>query len=114
MSFYKIITFLILSQSDDFALSLFGKLVGMVAMFFWFFDMNLMFVVAVNRYVAIKFPLRYNDVFLKKIIKFSHFSQIFSVKVTWIFLTVSLIISCGQTAPYLFPSECYIVYGPSA
>jgi hypothetical protein len=43
-----------------------GEKVGQLAMFFWFGDMNIMFIVAVNRYVAIKYPVKYKIVSREK------------------------------------------------
>jgi hypothetical protein len=42
--------------------SFFGEKVGQLSMFFWFGGMNTMFVISINRFIAIKYPIRYKDV----------------------------------------------------
>ena len=49
-------------RQSDWSISFFGEKVGQLSMFFWFGGMNIMFVMSINRYVAIKYPLRYKDV----------------------------------------------------
>ena len=49
-------------QDVDTGASFLGKKIGQAGMLFWFGSMNVMFTIAVNRYIAIKMPMRYKDV----------------------------------------------------